>query len=161
MTDPATKSATAKAFAYAMNDLGANRVYDECKQLLSDLGDAQTSLIGNRGAKRIIEQAQLDREMDVSAEERGKHSDMSDAAMGRHLKIVFTRDQFLIELRSKLTESDIAIWQDENDIRLTEAELKVATSRMNELGGLFQYLAIIKAQAMLAAEGGGADKAPS
>lgn len=133
-----------KAIAYAEIDLGVHRpltITDQARATIIALND-QLKL--QRSIRRIWEEQIADREMELTADEQGKHHDMSVAAMERHLKPILHTDNFLREARAKLRDALLEIDSIEDAKRVAEMDTKVAAARMQELGGYFQYLAAVK-----------------
>lgn len=139
-----TPSASRKAIDYAEVRLGVNDVYKEAVTARNGLDQCFDKLAELRDLKRLYEGHIIDREMDLTADERSKHPNMSDAAMGRHLKVAYHRDAILIETRERLSKLSSELEGLEYDKSLLENGIKIAVARMNELGGYLGYLAAIK-----------------
>ena len=137
-----SSAAIRKAVSYAEVRLSVHDVYNEAVTAHKALDDCLNRMADCRDSKRTWESATIDREMDLSADERGKHDDMSDAAMGRHLKIVFRQDTFLTEARGTLNTITSDLEGLEYDRAMSETGIKIAVARMIELGGYLQYLAV-------------------
>ena len=142
-----TASPAAKALAYAEKELGVHTVYEEARQARQFL-ESTLNMLRERRESRREEEARIEsREMDIVADERGKHAGMSEAAMARHLKVVFHNDGYLRQLRTNLRELQDSIEGLEYDKVMAEVDIKIAVSRLQELGGYLQYLAAIKQSA--------------
>ena len=142
-----TDSPAVKALRYAENELGVHKVYNEARQARQSLDNTLTALSERRDSRRDVEERIIFRELDLTSDERGKHADMSEAAMARHLKLVFHGDSELQQLRTDLRELQDSIEGLEYDKLIAETDIKIAVSRLQELGGYLQYLAVIKSQA--------------
>lgn len=136
-----TASAGRKAVSYAETKLGVHDVYQEAITARDKLDECLTLLADLRDSKRTLEDTILDREMELSADERSKHADASDAWLGRHLKVVFRQDTFLMETRGTLNNISSDLEGKEYDRSMIEIDLKIAIARMLELNGYLQYLA--------------------
>jgi hypothetical protein len=135
---------TAKALDYAEKTLGVHSVYDEARSVQEQHARAMTDLADFFRVKRKVTSEIADREADVIVDERSKHPDHSHAAMERHLKTEFRRDAKLQELRGRLLDIDSAIDEAEFRSRSYEAQLRLLTARIEQLGGYFNYLAAVK-----------------
>lgn len=133
---------------YAEETLGVHRVYEEVVAKRNELDDILGELSDKRDKRRVIEQGISDREMDIVSDERGKHPDMSEAGMTRHLKTVFAKDPLIAPLRQQLLELNNDIDGLEFDKAMAEYDIKIGLARMNELGGYLQYLAVAKLAAI-------------
>lgn len=138
---------TAKAVAYAENDLGVHLIFEQTVQhtvtldtLLADLDKAQDD------KRRLLEEI-ADAEADLASDERGKHADMSAAAFDQHFKAAKRKDPDLRILRGSLDERLGEIQGLEFDIDLCKTRIKVGVARMEQLGGYLHYLAAVKAEA--------------
>lgn len=132
------------ALTYALETVGVDRVHDEARAHRDKLDGLYTELSTAKDAKRDLEFRLHDREMEVASDERGKHPDMSAAAMEKHLKVALARDDDYRSLREQLSKVIGDIDGLEYDVRLTETDIKIAVGRLQELGGYFNYLAAIK-----------------
>lgn len=135
---------TAKALVYAENDLGVHKVYEESQAAHGYLVQAREQLAAKHAHKRDLVDRLTDREMVVASDERGKHPDMSQAGMDKHVKVAYNADgdirTYRDQIRALLFEIDVL----EQDISNIEYKIKIALARMNELGGYFNYLAVVK-----------------
>lgn len=158
---PDTPSPEAKSLAYA-EGLGLNSVYDEALVARKQLESKVNEIHEARSRKRTLENYRHDREMAILEEERGANSDMPIAALERHLKVVYSNDAELREIRDELLalQGDIDLW--EYEMSLLESDIKIAVARLHELGGYFQFMAVIKStsEARKAREAREADKDP-
>ena len=133
-----------KAMAYAEEVLGVHSEYEKAVTARNSLDACLTSLSEARDKRRTLEAKVADREMDISADERGHHPDMSAAAMERHLKVAFAKDEQLSILRTELLGVNGDIDGLECDKTMHEIDIKIAVARLGELGGYFHYLAAVK-----------------
>lgn len=143
MTD-APPSPGLKALNYANDTLGVNKVYEDALKIREELNETLTLLSDARDKKRELESKLVDVEMFVAAEERGKHADMSQAAMDKHLKVALHNHPEWRTLRANLANLAGEMDGLEMDKTMHETDIKIAVSRMQELGGHLQYLAAIK-----------------
>lgn len=132
------------ALEYAENTLGVHRVQEEADALLAELDSAMSELDEAIDARRTLDEKISDAEMDILIAERGKHADMSQAGMDRHLKEVYHKDESLRRLRMERNAKAGLATGLELDIEYTKYRLKVKVARMEELGGYFRYLASVK-----------------
>lgn len=143
MTTPPATPAN-KGIVYAEQELGVHVVYQHAidqsellKSHLDALGDLRVSL-------RKAEDDVSDRELEIVSSEHGKHPEHSVAAMDRHLKLVLPRDQVLRALKTTVSAIADEIDERKRFVSHCEAEIKIASSRMIQQGGYFNYLAAIK-----------------
>lgn len=133
-----------KALKYAEEQLGVHSVYAAALAARESLDATLTSLSEARDKKRLLESQLQDAEMEVASEEHGKHPEMSATAMREHLKVALSNSGTVRELRESLSESVGDIDGLEADRKMSEIDISIASSRLQELGGYFQYLAAIK-----------------
>lgn len=136
-----------KALRYAEENLGVHSVYEGAIEARDRLDGILTDLAGLRDKKRDLEYRLQDLELEVASDERGKHADMSQAAMDKHLKVVLHNNTDVRELREQLSKTVSDIEGLEFDRSIAETDIKIAVSRLHELGGYLEYLAAIKNQA--------------
>lgn len=134
----------ANAVEYAETKLDVHGILDRTIVAREDLDKVYTLLAEQRDARRGTLASIEDREMTLAIDERGKHSDMSQAAMDKHLKMVFFKDDHLIVLRNTLGVIEDAIDGAEYDRRIHEKTIEIGCARMNQLGGYLNYLAAVK-----------------
>ena len=135
-----------KALDYAEQVLGVHSVYEEAKAARVELQSALDSLTGARMRKREYESALADREFELVTEERGKHPDMSVSGMEAHMRRIKNEDDACRELREQLMMVSAQIDAYETSKALAEADIKITASRLQELGGYLEFLAVIKRQ---------------
>lgn len=133
-----------RALEYAEKDLGVHTSYEEAK-LLGEKGvSLREDLKKAIKSRRAFDDLISDREMELLIEQRGKHSDLSQAAMDRRIKEVHYRDKVLKELRSSRGVVAQEATDLELDIEANERRLKVSVARLEELAGYFNFLAALK-----------------
>lgn len=142
-----TTSPALKALEYAENKLGVNLVYEDALKNRDQLDALMTELGDARDKKRIVEAKIQDREFEIMSDERSAHPEMSAAAMDKHLKLAYHSDPSLLLLRTEHVAAINDLDGLELDRSVLEIDIRIAVSRLTELGGYFQYLAVIKAQA--------------
>jgi hypothetical protein len=143
MSENAVPGPGARALAYAQS-LGVDTVYDELLTKRGELDQCLTELATLRDKKREDEILLQDREMEILADERGRHPDHSQAAMDRHLKLVHWSDEKCRSLRAQLAQVSADIDGLQYDRDMLETDIKIGVARLQELGGYLQYLASIK-----------------
>ena len=145
MNETPAPSPGAKALAYA-ESLGVHAVYEKLIADREKLDALLTEVADLRDKRRLFEVTLEDREMEILSDERGKHPDMSQAGMDRHLKVANWSDEVHRAGRGHLAEvvSELDGLQFDRDI--IEADIKIGVARLTELGGYLQYLAAIKLQ---------------
>jgi hypothetical protein len=132
-----------KALDY-VEGLGLNSVHEAALKARMDLDDALTDLGNLRDERRDLEHKKHDREMEVLQEETTAHPDHSIAAMERHLKLRYHQDPILAGIRLRLVRIADDLDGLELDKQVAEVDIKIAVARLSELGGFFQFIAVIK-----------------
>lgn len=135
---------SAKSLKYAEEYLGVHVVFEEAKVLLEALDETLRDLDKAQDERRKLVEDIADREADVLSDEWGKHSDMAVGRMEQHIKVARRRDDLLKALRDRLNIVLATIQGCEYDMDITKVRLRVATARLEELGGYLHYLAAIK-----------------
>lgn len=133
-----------EAVKYAEGQLGVHAVYEQAVAARNTLDGVLTELGEKRDILRDKEWALTDREMEIAADERGKHPDMSATGMEKHLKIALQNDDATRELREQISHVKSDIEGLNYDQSVAEHDIKIACARMTELAGYFQYLAVVK-----------------
>lgn len=133
-----------KALKY-VEGLGLNSVYEHAKERREWLVTIQDRLVQARDVKRRLEEKRLDREMEVSVDEHTKHTSMSATAMKDHLKIALQQDKQLSDIRVSIIGQQQVIDQLEFEVEQINVDIKIAVARLSELGGYFQFMAVLKA----------------
>lgn len=149
-----TVSPGARALAYAENELGVHHAYTAAQNAREQLDEALSALSDARDKQRDLRLRLEDAEMDVAIDERGKHPEMSQAQMDKHLKMSLFKNDLVRELREQVAKVTGDVEGLEFDKTVHEADIRIAVARMQELGGYLQYLAAIKSSetARLASE---------
>lgn len=143
MTDK-PESAGLKALRYAEDQLGVHAIYKSAQGARTKLDDLLTELSELRDKRRDIQSRLSDKEMEVSADEWGKHPDMSAARMEKHVKVAYSNDGEIRGYREELIKMSNDIEGLEFDKEILEKDIQIAVARMQELGGYLNYLAAIK-----------------
>lgn len=132
-----------KALDY-VESLGLNSVYNEAVSARNVLDAQHKRLLELRSEKRRLENFRADREMEVTEEERIKNPEMSMTAFEKHLKVAFSNDGDIRETRDELSTLAGEIDYVEYEIECIHQDIKIAVARLHELGGYFQFMAVIK-----------------
>lgn len=132
-----------KALDY-VESLGLNSVYNEALAARNELDEKHKQLLQLRGERRRQEQLLADLEMAVIEDERSRHPEMSQAAMDKHLKVAFSNNGDIRETREALSSLAGEIDFVEFEINRIHQDIKIAVARLEELGGYFQFMAVIK-----------------
>lgn len=135
---------TAKALTYAEQTLGVHFVYDKALATRDKLDAVLGELGLARDRKRDLEFRLNDREMMVTSDEYGRHADMAQGRMDKHVKVALSQDDEWRELREQLSKTLGDIEGLEFDKSMHEVDIKISISRMGELGGYLTYLAEVK-----------------
>lgn len=141
-----------ESLKYAEEKLGVNEVYESTTALRAELEEVGNDLVALRDRKRDLDSKLTDREVLLGIEERGVHPDFSATAMEAHMKRVKNNDDEHREIREQIQFVLRGIDTAEFKRSLIEVDIKIAVSRLQELGGYFQFLAAIKNQAQLASK---------
>lgn len=149
MTEPKRVSAARKALTYAETELGVNSVYLEVLSVRNKLDSTLTELSTARDKKRDLDERLQDREMEIRAEERARHTEMSAAAMDKHVKVALHNDDSVREYREQIQSTVSDIEGLEFDKSMHDTDIKIAVARLQELGGYLNYLAAIKQAALI------------
>lgn len=132
------------ALKYAEDELGVHECYEKAVRARNDLDQCLTLISEKRDIKRDLEVRIADKEMEVAEDERSKHPDMSVTGMEKHLKIAYSNDGDIRTMKDELNKAISEIEGLEYDKIIHEADIRINTARMKELGGYFHYLAIVK-----------------
>jgi hypothetical protein len=138
---------SAKALVYAEETLGVHKVWENVQRYLHDLDELLTELDKAQDSKRQLDEEYADREVELISEMRGTHPSYSDTRFRTELKGWERTDKSLRAIRVKLNtvQGDIQGLGFEQEI--LKLRIRANTSRMEELGGYFHYLAAVKNQA--------------
>jgi hypothetical protein len=137
------ESPEVKAFRY-VESLGLNTVYDGAVQSRKGLEEKYMILNDLRNRRRTVEAFRFDCEMEVIEAERSKHPDMSQAQMDKHIKVAYSNNSDIRESNEELAMLAGQIELTEHEVDLIKTDIKIATSRLEELGGYFQFMAVLK-----------------
>lgn len=133
-----------KALDYAEQDLGVHAVHEQALKGRDSLDVALKALAFTQDRKRRITENLTVREAELGIEERGKHPDMAQGTMDKHLKHSIQKDAKHASLRKELADAISEAEGLENEITILKRDIDIAVARMNELGGYFSYLSAIK-----------------
>lgn len=129
---------------YAEDTLGVHTIMetalkarDEYSQILSELTDMRKD---RRQREFDLEM----HEMEIAADERVRHPEMSATAMKDHLKGAFFRNEKWRKMRQDLLELTNKIDEEDADRSLTVKDLDIANARMIQLGGYLMFLGAAK-----------------
>lgn len=125
--------------------MGVHTVYENAVAKRNELDGILTSLSTARDSRRDIELKLTDREMEITIDQRSKHPDMPVTRWDKHIKESFRDDDEMRALREQNFKVVGDIEGLEFDKQICEVDIKIALSRMNELGGYLSYLAAVKA----------------
>lgn len=134
----------ANPVTYAEDTLEVHKILEATLDAHKDLDKVMTVITEKSDARRHVEQHMADREMEIITEERGKHADMSQAAMDKHVKSVLFGDDEWKKLRDELRELKNDLEGADADRKIQERAIEIGCARMNQLGGYFNYLAAAK-----------------
>ena len=134
----------ANAVTYAEDRLGVHDILKGTIEARGHLDKALTVLSEARDARRRAEQDKEDIEIELAIAERGKHADMSQAQMDKHLKQVWFQNEMWRNLRDQIRELSDKIDGADLDRKILERDIEMGCARMVELGGYLQYLAAAK-----------------
>jgi hypothetical protein len=137
---------------YAEDNLGVHTVYNEVVTRRNELDEVLSLLSETRDKKRALALSLEDKEMAVAADEWAKHPDMAVTRMEKHIKVAFSNDGEIREMREGLAKLSGEIEGLEFDRDMCETDIRIACARLQELGGYLQYLAVIKTEAGKASE---------
>lgn len=147
MSESSPASAGKKALDYAEKTLGVHSAYQSAIAARDRLDTILTDLSAARDRKRDIELRLTDAEMEVANDEWAKHPDMAVTRMEKHLKTALSNNDTVREFREQHARAVGDIDGLECDKLISETDIKIAVARLQELGGYFHYLAVIKQQA--------------
>lgn len=132
-----------KGWDYALT-LGVNSVYDEAVSRRNELERKQIQLHELRGRKRELESFRADVEMEVVEETRRSHPDWSVAEFDRQIKVAFSNESRLREVRDDLHNLQGDIDLCEYEITLIKVDIDIAVTRLTELGGVLNFMGVLK-----------------
>lgn len=135
------------ALKYAEDALGVHEVYREAIEAHQRVEEAATEIAQLRDRKRDVEFDIQMREIELSQLESGKHPEMSATAMNTHMRKVVWTDVKYLELKHALDRLQGQLDGAEATLKISENTVRIESARMIELGGYFNYLAVVKAAA--------------
>lgn len=141
MTEP---SSEVKALRYAEDTLGVHTTHAAAIESRDKLDSLHNDLLQCKNKRRFLESYLQDREMELLEEQRGANPDMSQAAFERHMKVVLSNDGDVRETRDELATLAGEIDDLQYKIEIIHLDIKIAVARLQELGGYFEFLAVIK-----------------
>lgn len=133
-----------KSVTYAEVELGVHKVYESAQLFRDQLENALSEITALRDRKRNLDSALVDREMMLLIDVRGKHPDVSEAAVERMMKQAKNDDDEHREIREQINAVLRKIDDAEAMKVVAEVDIKIAVSRLQELGGYLEYLAAVK-----------------
>lgn len=146
-------SPEARAMNYAEQNLGVHTVYSDARKLSEQLRLDNNAVTEWADQRRRINEALADREHVLVNQTRGKHPDDSVAAFDRRMKEVLQEDADMRRLRGEAMDAHMKHERAELQVRETEFQIRIATARMEELGGLLQFYGATKAAGKAAIAG--------
>ena len=133
-----------KALEYAEVTLGVHTVYEEARTAHNGLDECLTRLSEARDNKRLLEYNLADREQEIIQQCWIDNPDMAQGKMDKFAKVQIHADAGWKAIRSQLAETLSEIDGLECDKTTLETGIKIAVSRLHELGGYLAYLAAVK-----------------
>lgn len=135
---------------YAEQVLGVHKVYEDALAAHKEYDSVVSDLDSCKDKRRVLDAELEAREVDKLIETRTVHPDWSKTAVNDHQKEARHNDPELRRLKGELNGLNSEIAGLEADAKVQEFLLSVFTSRMNELGGYFTFLAACKTAEQLA-----------
>lgn len=135
-----------KALDYAEQELGVHAVHEQALKDRDSLKALLDVLAAAQDTKRRITENLTVREAELGIEERGKHPDMAQGTMDKHLKHSIQKDAKHASLRKDLADAISEAEGLENEITILKRDIDIGVARMNELGGYFGYLSMMKTE---------------
>lgn len=133
-----------KSLDYLENILEVHEIYKQALQARQQLAEDEAGLHDLRAKRTGLEMLLKDEEMEVAERLRSAHPDWSVAEWERRLKAEIHKSTGLTTLRERIREVQDDIDLKEYQIRLVKVDISIATSRMQELAGLLQFMAVLK-----------------
>lgn len=125
--------------SYAEHTLKVHEIYDESRSALEDLEHAHAAVTTHAAAIRDVQEQIAVREAVVISEQRAAHADLSDTAFQREVKNFLAMDEDLQRHRGDLRSAQRSHDEAKDGVRQHEQRLRIATARMEELGGLLNF----------------------
>ena len=132
---------------YAEQKLGVHAVFEDVQRLADQLDAELTDLDKAQDDKRRLEEEYADREVELIAEMRGIHVNMSDTRFKSEMRNWERTDPGLCKIRRELNITKSVVQGVEINIEVLRARIKIGCARMTELGGYLNYLAAVMNQA--------------
>lgn len=130
---------------YAEDELGVHDVQTRAERALKDFGEWSIAEADHAARVRDCKDDVDDHQAVATAEQRGKHADLSNADFDRSLRRFLATDVGLAELRSKLRKAQHDHDEATAERRHAEHTIEALAARMIELGGLLNFYAAVKA----------------
>lgn len=134
----------ANSVEYAEDTLGVHKVYDDCTQRLEEHDKAKNTYLTALSDIRQLKAAVVEREAEITSDERGKHPDMKITAFKQHVGVKCEQDTVHKAYRDDLAVAESSRDEAEQDMRHHELGVRALTARMNELGGLLEFYSAAK-----------------
>lgn len=136
--------ATATPVAYAEEELGVHRSYERAKAARETLRLIQANINNARDEKRKLDVDLEDIEQMILVSVVEDDPGASQAAISRKFKATFQEHDVARRVRDEIANIESRLRVLEADRSASEADIRIETSRMTELGGYLQYLAAAK-----------------
>jgi hypothetical protein len=141
MTTDRPRTASERAVAYVAR-LGVDEVYQRANEAVDTLEDRLAIMHTTAVKRREIDAQIADRELHLVTEQSGTWEG-SQAALDRHLKVVFNEDGELRGLRSARLAVSSEHERAEADAELARVRARVEAARLEELGGRMRFFASV------------------
>ena len=121
----------------------ADQTYREAQDAVVELEAAQEVVLETARKRRALDLEIDDLEVRLASEERAlpQNVDLSQAAFERHMKVVLSQDTNLQNLRSQRVNVVSEHERAEAIVERAKITCRIASSRLEELGGLFRFYA--------------------
>lgn len=123
--------------------LGVHEVYTGAQEAQKALESTLDGLRQVRANKRVLEAEIAFREAEVTQDTWAANSDAAVTKLDKMVKVAIQTDGYLKDLRKKLNEILAEIDLLEADKDVNEVDIKIACSRMNELGGYLNFISAL------------------
>lgn len=135
-----------KMRTYAENELGVHEVYEEAQKANAELIDQNIALVGVKADRRRITEEITDREVAIWREARDRNPELSATALDAKSKQERRTDPTMQHLRQALLEFQKREDDLEFKVKACQNRITIATARMTQLGGYFNFLVKIMEQ---------------
>lgn len=129
---------------YAEDTLGVHKILETALKARDEYSEILSELTDMRKDRRQREFDLEMYEMEIAADERVRHPEMSATAMKDHLKGAFFKNEKWRKMRQEILELINKIEEEDADRSLTAKDLEIANARMIELGGYLMFLGSAK-----------------